>query len=155
MSNNELKRKVLDTSLDLEEERKIFHRSKLVVRSPDRAEVEMDPIMKAIREMKAEMRNGFEDGRKQSEAVRLQLEKINEELEQIKEEMKSREIDWKEEKQLLSQASCILSFLLSLFFISKSSSNSPIFGFIDSILDISKFANSFNSSTLLSSSITL
>lgn len=110
MSNRDSKRKVQDTSLELEGEelRSIFKSSKLVSRSPEKKnELEMEQILEVINQITqnsitqsklSEMKEGFQITNSQNEMLKIELEKTNRELKLIKQELKIKEKEWMEEK---------------------------------------------------------
>lgn len=101
MSNRDPKRKIQDTSLEVEGEEvgKIFQKSKLVSRSPEKKkEREMEQILQVINQMRTEMKEGFQNTNSQNEMLKAELEKTNRELKQIKQELMTKEKEWIEEK---------------------------------------------------------
>lgn len=105
MNKKEGKRKVQDTSLEnYETEERFFQKSKLIARSPPTEKNEdssMEEILKAIKDLRQEMRENFEENIKQTDLIKKELESTNRELKMMKEEMKVREEGWQEERQEL------------------------------------------------------
>lgn len=100
MSRPKEKRKVQDTSF--EDQDQPFRNSKLTARSPPtiKSEVQnMDQIMQAIENMRADMNKGFQKNREQTENLTC-------ELKMIREEMNKKEEEWKKEREALHNKIC-------------------------------------------------
>lgn len=99
-----MKRSVQDTSFEESDQaNKIFQKSKIISRSPvkENDSAEMETVLKAIHEMRQEMRVGFEESNKQNNELKKELGQTRDELKTIKEEMRNKEETWRREKKCL------------------------------------------------------